>query len=97
MITVRYKDSGKKRRITVDGHANAGEKGQDIFCAAASTLVMTLQSALINSHIKFEQEISTGHADIKCNRQESKVVFYTCMCGFYTLAKMYPDYYTVIS
>lgn len=97
MIKIRYKDDGKRRRITVDGHAGAAPKGQDIYCCAASTLVMTLQSALINSKIKFEQEISSGHADIKCNRPESKVVFYTCMCGFYTLAKMYPDYYTVIS
>lgn len=96
MITIRYKDTGKRRKLTVQGHGG-GEAGKDIYCAAASTLVITLVSALANARVKYTQELRDGYAEIGSNRPESKSVFYTCMCGFFTLAKMYPDYYTVIS
>lgn len=97
MITIRYKDTGKKRKLTVEGHGG-GPEGEDIFCAAASTLVITLLSALASGHIKHTADVETkGYAEVKCNRPESKTVFYTCMCGFYTLAEMYPDRYVVMT
>ena len=96
MITVKYKDTGKKRKIVVEGHGG-GEEGRDVFCAAASTLVITLLSALATGKVKHETETRDGYAMVKCNRPESKTVFYTCMCGFYTLAEMYPEKYTVVT
>jgi len=94
MITVRYKDTGRKRRLIVEGHGG-GVAGADIFCAAASTLVITLESTLETYHIKHFRDIRDGFAEIKCNKPESRTVFYTCMCGFYTLAQMYPEHYKV--
>ena len=96
MITVTYKDTGKKRKLIIEGHGG-GEKGKDIFCAAASTLLITLVSTLDTAHIKHTADIRDGYAEIKCNRPESRTVFYTCMCGFYTLAELYKDKYRVIS
>ena len=96
MITVRYKDTGKKRKLTVEGHGG-GQKGTDIICAAASTLVITLASALETGKVKHVKELRDGYAEIKSNRPESKTVFFTCVCGFLTLAQMYPDKYNVVT
>lgn len=95
MITITYTDTGKRRRLLVEGHAGAANKGEDIFCAAASTLVLTLQSALQREGIRYTEEVSAGHADIRCERPGCQKIFYTCMAGFLELANMYPEYYTV--
>lgn len=82
--------------MSVEGHG-PGPDGQDVFCAGASALVIALQSTLQTYHIKHFEDIRDGFAEIKCNKPESRTVFYTCMCGFYTLAQMYPEHYTVIN
>ncbi len=44
MITVTRQDC----RITIEGHAGCGPPGQDIVCAAVSTLVQTLARSIDN-------------------------------------------------
>ena len=95
MITIIYQETGKRRRLTVTGHAGAAKKGEDIFCAAASTLILTLQSALQREGIRYDERVESGLADIICERPGCKQIFYTCMCGFMGLATMYPEYYEV--
>ena len=94
MITIRYQDDGRKRKLTVEGHGG-GEPGKDIYCAAASTLVIALESALSEADITHETEVRDGYARVACDKDESRPMFYTCMCGFYTLAQMYPAYYKI--
>lgn len=97
MITIRYRDTGRKRKLTVTGHAGAAPKGEDIFCAAASALILTLQRALTDRGIIYKEDIKSGYAEIRCRDKKSKGIYYTCMCGFYQLAELYPDFYDVRS
>ena len=95
MIVVKYRDNGHKRKLTVTGHAGYGPYGEDIFCAAASTLIMTLEKALENRGILYNETIRDGYAEIRCRDKKSKGTFYTCLCGYLQLAELYPDYYSV--
>lgn len=95
MITITYNDDGKKRRLTVEGHAGYAEPGKDIICAAASTLVISLRDAMADSEVPFDETVGDGYAQITCEDEKAREWFYMAMRGFLTLAGMYPEYYAV--
>lgn len=90
-------------RVTITGHANAGEKGKDLVCSAASILAWTLASNVANLHdsdpksfrrvtIKMDEgdtvvEISPVHDAAVV----ATLVFDTVCAGFELLAKQYPE------
>lgn len=99
MIEVSY--NAKKNRITIKGHANSGEIGHDLICAAVSALTYTLATNVVHMHkigniktktIKLEQ----GDALIRCTpvkefKSVISVIFDSICVGFEILAKEYPD------
>lgn len=95
MITITYRDDGQKRQLTVEGHAGYAERGKDIICAAASTLMMSLQDAMRDSDVPFDEVIGDGYAQFTCDDSRARDWFYMAVRGFLTLAGMYPDYYRV--
>jgi uncharacterized protein YsxB (DUF464 family) len=97
MVTVSYRDTGKKRKLKVEGHAGSGPAGHDLICCSASTLVITLESALESARIKHTSGINEGLAEIRCRDPKARTIFDTVMCGFYTLAMMYPGYIRIVT
>ena len=99
MITVIYHRGTSC--VTIDGHAQSGEKGHDLVCASASILAYTL-SAFVNNMKAAGQtespsvELTEGHAVIACNapsRYQGAValVFDSLCAGFDILAQQYPE------
>ena len=56
-ITVRYSDTGEFVSLHSVGHANSGDYGKDIVCAAISAVILGGINALKGS--KFHQFIQT--------------------------------------
>ena len=87
--------------LTMDGHAQSGEKGHDLVCASASILAYTLAQFVKNmkdaGQIRYPTiELKEGCAFIACNpssriRDAVKLAFDTVCAGFELLARDYPD------
>ena len=99
MIKVVYERNTMK--LTVEGHAYAGEPGHDLVCASASILVYTLASFAKNVYKarqvkKLVTKLDSGNAVIsfKAKRRYKGAITLVCdaICGgFQLLAGSYPD------
>lgn len=100
MIKVIY--YRKYNRLTIEGHAYAGEPGHDLVCAAASILAHTLAANVENMEriSQVTQGVAVlepGKAEIAC-RARGKFSAMTqyrmdAVCvGFEILAQQYPEY-----
>ena len=89
-------------RVAVKGHANSGEKGHDLVCAAASILVYTLagQVAQMSTDKKRVRRpviaLNEGSATVACrpvhgNRAVVTLVFDSICAGFDILQQRYPE------
>lgn len=98
MITVRFGDCS----CAVNGHAGAGDYGQDLVCAAVSALTLTLASAaraLKRQRLR-EIYVEPGQASIRClpglgGRRDAETVFFAAGVGFSRLAQLYPEFIRV--
>lgn len=90
----------KDLELNVDGHAHHGKKGEDIVCAAISTLFYTLGEALHQSEdmmispLVFEDNDGKGY--IKCFPKEEYTgnivrTFWTILVGMELVANNYPN------
>jgi uncharacterized protein YsxB (DUF464 family) len=92
----------KEKKVTVKGHANSGEYGNDLVCAAVSALTCTLAENIagyaseiegIKDHIRLDE----GDAEIICTECTPEfgmvidLVFCTICTGFEKLAETYPE------
>lgn len=100
MINVVY--HRKYHRLEVQGHAQSGEPGHDLVCAACSILAHTIASNMLSwrdaGHIR-DHGISIGHgfAQLTCvpaTRYEPQIrLVLDALCsGFELLAADYPEY-----
>ena len=100
MITIEY--TRDKHRITVRGHANSGEAGHDLVCAAVSSLVYTIAAFVQNmsssGQLKARSiKLKSGDARVSCSpmvkyRAGTVIVFDAICGGFELLARQYPNY-----
>lgn len=100
MIGITYEP--ERCRLTLRGHAGAGESGQDLICCAVSALTYTLAANvrrmqkrgwLARAHIR----LSPGDADISCvpgkGCREAVMGRMDAICmGFWMLSREYPDF-----
>lgn len=99
MIKAVYERS--KNKLTVEGHAYAGEPGHDLICASASILVYTLASFAKNTHKarqnkKLVIKLEEGHAEVSFKAKPRfkvalTLVFDAICAGFELLARNYPE------
>ena len=96
MINITF--NPKTFTLDVTGHAEHGEKGEDIVCSAISTLFYTLADALYQSKhmladdIDFSDEDGNGHLSCKPKAEyEANVslIYWTILTGFDLVAKNY--------
>ena len=100
MLNVTMEFSANRLVLTADGHAGYARAGEDIVCAAASSLISTLMLAL-NAQLGRESDIyfddpRDGPLTIDCGpsaeeMQGAKNIFRTIACGLEALAYKYPD------
>lgn len=96
MITIEFKP--KTFTLDITGHAEHGEKGEDIVCAAISTLFYTLAESLYSvkemmaEDIVFSDEDGNGHLSCKPKAEyEANVslIYWTILNGFQLVAENY--------
>ena len=86
-------------RLEIEGHAGYAPAGQDIICAAVSTLAYTLAQnlALMLCMDEYTAEFEDGHARIEARPPEAtaeqcRCAFMTIANGFYMLEAQYGQY-----
>ena len=101
MTRVEYEPCGFT--LTVEGHAGAGVRGQDLVCAALSILTATLEAAVIEREEKLLPSIgkSPGRVRISCRPDPESVwlcrsLFETIFTGFELLGGSYPEHVQTI-
>lgn len=95
-----YRDSSRQLcRLSAFGHAEAGEYGQDIICAAVSVLFQTLYLGLreqLQRKVEFhEQDKEEGRMDFSwspCKEQEALTE--SVLASLARLAHQEPNYIT---
>ena len=85
--------------MEIDGHAGAGEPGQDIVCAAATMLMRTLEEAVQRHGESMRPGIRhrAGYARIQCSpargaRTRCRTIFETVFVGYELLSERYPEH-----
>lgn len=97
MINITF--NPKDLELNIEGHAQHGKKGEDIVCAAISTLFYTLGEALyqledaMESPIVFED--NDGKGRVKCFPKEKykgniTSTYWTILVGMEMVANNYP-------
>ena len=96
MINIEF--NPKTFTLDITGHAEHNKKGEDIVCAAISTLFYTLAEALYESKamleepIDFSDEDGNGHFSCKPKSEyEANVslIYWTILTGFELVSKNY--------
>ena len=96
MINIEFKPD--TFTLDVTGHAEHGEKGEDIVCAAISTLFYTLAESLHSSkhmlaeEVDFSDEDGNGHISCKPKAEYEaniSLVYWTILNGFQLVAENY--------
>lgn len=74
MIKVKFRthDATKYLRLTLEGHAGAGEKGQDLVCASASILAYTVAQCVKEMEERGELR---GTPHIQMNGGDASIIF----------------------
>ena len=87
MISIQLDVEGM--RLEIDGHANAAPKGEDMICAAVSTLAYTLayNLELMLNKSEYTAEMDDGHALIEARPHpiQNPIQAEKCMDLFMTI------------
>lgn len=105
MIKVRFYRKPHKGSIhmTLEGHAGAAPKGEDLVCASATMLAYTAAQAVKflddtgKLKMKPKIEIAEGKAKVVATPTEEAYAetlcaFWTVQCGIHVLAHNYPQF-----
>lgn len=100
MITVKY--DRKRLTVTARGHAMSAEKGHDLVCSAASILLYTLASDVMDltacsrDYRRPRVKLKEGDAEISISPVHgggsvARLIFDSVCKGFELLQKDYPE------
>lgn len=100
MTRVTYRQGSFMREIVAEGHAGAGEAGQDIVCAAVSMLMQTLEARVRERpgyYPMIEKREDVAMIRIRCLPDSSEAAmcqetYNTIRAGFRALAAKYPEH-----
>ena len=95
MTVVRYHP--EEYHMAVEGHAGAGEKGEDLVCSALSILGWTLVQAAEDFNMHLYLNDTEGSMDVRCypdeeDEEKCRYLFDTLAGGFEMISVKYPDY-----
>ncbi len=102
MTTIEvYRESGHIVSLTADGHTDYGEKGEDIVCAALSSIIQTALLGLMqvaSIAVKFDRRDEEGFLSFTLPRLEAQtrhdadMILDTMLCGISDLYETYSDF-----
>ena len=99
MIEIVFSLSGNEYELSINGHANYSDRGNDIVCAAASSLAYALLVFLENcpSVLELNSIEHSGEMQIDCigDKKIVKTAFNMAVIGFLQLEKSYPEHISV--
>ena len=99
MVRVIFVRDKNEYSVSMNGHARYSDVGNDIVCAAASTLGYTLWGFLENcgSVSEIDTVERTGEMEINCKGDKKivKTAFDMALVGFLQLEKTYPKFVCV--
>jgi hypothetical protein len=96
-----YKEKGKVVKLVSDGHTDYGEEGEDIVCAALSSVIQTAVLGLLQvAAIPLKYEIRDKGAYLcfelpelnETQRHDADVIIDTMLCGISDLIEGYSDF-----
>lgn len=96
MIQAKYRKDDTAHSFTVTGHAEYSDKGDDIVCAGASSIVYALLGFLENNREDLgyiNADVHEGNVQITCEGGErTSAAFEMAAIGLEQLADNYPDH-----
>ena len=95
MITITHTG----RRIAISGHAGYAPPGQDIVCAAISTLVQTFIASVEElTEDNLKSEITAGNAVVEYGNltEKGKLLLDSFFVGIRMIADSYPHYVQLV-
>ena len=99
MIEIVFSLSENEYELSINGHANYSDRGNDIVCAAASSLAYALLGFLENcpSVLELNSIEHSGEMQIDCigDKKIVKTAFNMAVIGFLQLEKSYPEHISV--
>ena len=107
MTTAKFYAKGGSLGLRMSGHSASAPKGEDLVCAGASTLAMTLAAnvSMMNAHGKLAKEpkiiLRSGYALVRAKpkeeyRGELMLLYSMIQVGMYQLKHNYPEYFNYI-
>ena len=96
MIEIKF--SPEEYKVCITGHAEHGEKGKDIVCAAISTLFYTLAESLydvaemLDGDMVFSDKDGNGFLKVTPKKEfeaNISLIYWTILNGFDLVAKNY--------
>ena len=96
MINADCTRSGSGFKLSMEGHAQHGAEGEDIVCAAVSSIFYSLCGYIINfrsGSIKVNA-LESGLADIECGFDCEESLKLACL-GLWQIANTYPSHLKV--
>lgn len=91
MIKVVYNDNYKNLKIT--GHAGYADKGKDIVCASASSIILSSINLAIefNKNVKYTDDLNKIEIENNTDDENVMKVFSNMISCLEELEKQYPD------
>ena len=91
MIKVVYNKDFKNLKIT--GHAGYADKGKDIVCASASSIILTSINLAIefNGEVKYTDDLNKIEIINNTNDENVQKVFSNMILSLEELERQYPD------
>ena len=99
MIQVRYQRNGTEHSLSLKGHADYAEYGEDIVCSAVSSIIFGLMGWLENNPDDINTinaELGSGDVEIYCDGgDKTAVAFELVAIGLEQISLKYPDHVTI--
>lgn len=97
-----YKRNNKIAIVECDGHTNYGERGEDIVCAALSSVVQTALLGLLvvaEVDVKIDRDDKRGYLKFSlpnnlndADSQKCEIILQTMLCGISDLHTGFSDF-----
>lgn len=97
-----YKKNNYIAKVECDGHTNYGEKGEDIVCAALSSVVQTALLGLLvvaEANVSVERNDENGYLMMQLpenlddeTRAKCEIILQTMLCGVSDLNNGFSDF-----
>lgn len=92
MTKIEYAIKGNEFSIECKGHAGYANAGNDIVCAAISTLTQTMLNYCIEHDLGIRYHIDNGYIWMYSNDEDAlKILEYT-LCGLQMIESEFPQY-----